>query len=113
MFSSRVPIRSLNTEGVITHAPPQALVCLERNAFGTPQLGRASSSCPFKKITSFAVDSSRSRRFVLFKVYFISFRTSQLTVWVLRLSPNTDKNYFESASNFNPQWERSRSGASL
>jgi hypothetical protein len=27
---------SLNTEGVITHAPIQALVCLHKNAFGTP-----------------------------------------------------------------------------
>src|ERR1035437_5656685 len=37
-------ICSLNTEGVITHAPPQALVCLARNAFGTPSFGRASNS---------------------------------------------------------------------
>jgi hypothetical protein len=37
-------------KGALTYALNQALVCLARNAFGTPRLGRASNAVPAMKL---------------------------------------------------------------
>jgi hypothetical protein len=52
-------------EACPTHAPIQALVCPHRNAFGHARFGRASLRVLYIEITSFVVDSSRSRKSVV------------------------------------------------
>jgi hypothetical protein len=68
-----------NKKGALTHALNQALVCLARNAFGTPSFGRASNAVLLVKLpVSIQTAAEAADCFVLDFLH--SLRTSQLTV---------------------------------
>jgi hypothetical protein len=84
-----VPVCFLNQEGVITHVPAGTGMP-EKNAFGTPSVGRAPKAA-FSLKLPVSRDSSRSRKYVC-SVFSVSFFL--LAAWLLNPPPEIDKFYF-------------------